>query len=53
MSLTPWELDMFGQHLLNMLAMVISPFCEADSGLIGLAKKTPQKIEVGTCFTTL
>lgn len=34
MSLTPWALDMVGQHLLNMLAVVISPFCEAHIGLI-------------------
>lgn len=53
MSLTPWELDMFGQYLWNMLAVVVSPFCEAESGLIGLYKKTPQKIEVGACLTTL
>ncbi|KAF4791634.1 C2 calcium-dependent domain-containing protein 4C-like protein [Turdus rufiventris] len=45
MSLTPWELDMFGQYLWNMFAVVVSPFCEAESGLIGLYKKTPQKIE--------
>lgn len=53
MSLAPWELDMFGQYLWNMLAMVLSPLCEADAGLAGLYKKTPQKIEVGTCLTTL